>query len=146
LLEPQAAQRDIRLSVQMPEPMRLRADGERVLQILLNLVGNALKYAPRSGRVDVHCSSEGEHALIGVHDSGPGVPVEARERIFQPYVQLGSAPDARVAGAGLGLAISRELARAMGGDLACVEGKEHGTVFVLRLPRSTGLASSEAGP
>ena len=140
LLESQAAQRDVRLSTTMNEPLSLRADGERVTQILLNLVGNALKFTPLSGSIEIRCDADAESAFIAVHDSGPGVPVESRERIFQPYVQLRMKTDQRVAGYGLGLAISRELARAMDGDLSCLGSAEGRSFFVLRVPRSTGIA------
>lgn len=147
IAEPQAAQRDIRLHVSDARTV-VRADAERTLQVLINLVGNSIKFTPLGGRIDVRCEPEGEEVVITVQDTGPGVPVHAREHIFEPYVQLTTPRDVRVAGVGLGLAISRRLARAMGGDLDCCGTPDggSGSIFRLRLPRSTVLAGTRYRP
>ena len=147
LVEPLASPRAIKLSIASCDGLQLRVDSERVLQILLNLVGNAIKFAPLAGTVDVSFAADGDFGVISVFDSGPGVPSEAHERIFQPFVQLETTAQSRLTGTGLGLAISRELARAMGGELTCqASGRGPGSVFTLRLPRSTGIAPTTNGP
>ncbi|CAA9300361.1 MAG: hypothetical protein AVDCRST_MAG11-761, partial [uncultured Gemmatimonadaceae bacterium] len=108
----------------------VRADARKVRQILLNLLSNAAKFTPPGGRVALRsrCGGAGA-AVVEVQDSGVGVPEDQLERIFEPFVQLGRTAGAT--GAGLGLAISRELARAMGGDLAAESTPGAGATFRL---------------
>ncbi|HEX6088335.1 MAG TPA: HAMP domain-containing sensor histidine kinase [Thermoanaerobaculia bacterium] len=108
----------------------LRADPDRLQQILLNLLSNAIKFTPRGGSVFVSCALDGERARLRVQDSGIGIPAEQLQRVFEPFVQL--VPDQR--GVGLGLAISRELARAMGGELTAESAPGAGAAFILELP------------
>jgi PAS domain S-box-containing protein len=146
IVEPQAAARDLRLMIDVPSGIIVRGDSERVLQILLNLVTNSVKFTPAGGSINVSCDPGEDLVVLRVRDSGTGVPEEARERIFRPYVQLHASRKAQPGGFGLGLAISREFARTMGGDLTCTDASEGGSVFVLRLPRSTGIAAPKQGP
>jgi signal transduction histidine kinase len=90
---------------------------ETVLQVLTNLLDNAAKYSPPGTPIGVRARRVGSSAVITVSDSGPGVPPEQRERIFERFTQLGSDHDHRGDGVGLGLYIARELARSVGGDL-----------------------------
>jgi signal transduction histidine kinase len=146
MMAPQAAQRDVELTIGHVDALTFRCDGERMLQILLNLVGNAIKFAPLSGLVRIECRAEGDCGIVTVEDSGTGIPTEERDRVFHPYVQLGVPHHARLAGAGLGLAISRELARAMAGDLTCIGAADRGAVFALRLPRRVGFGTASGRP
>ena len=125
-----------------PVDALIRVDAERVRQILLNLVSNAIKYTPEGGSVSVNQRLTDTEAIIEVSDTGPGVPADQRERIFEPFVRLSR--DDATPGTGLGLAISREMARAMGGDLTIADRVGPGTCFTLRLPLSTGLAALDA--
>ena len=135
LIEPQAATRGIDFSV-VPddESAVVEGDPERMRQIVLNLLANALKYTATRGRVVLSWELRGDDAEITVRDTGCGIPTEYVDRIFEPFFQLepGSVPSA---GFGLGLAISRELARAMGGDLDVRSVVGEGSEFRLRLPR-----------
>lgn len=110
----------------------VRADREKVRQILLNLVSNAVKFTPVDGQLAVECGAEGSHALIVVHDTGIGVPLEELKAIFEPFVQVGTGTNRE--GTGLGLAISRELARGMDGDLTATSVTGEGSIFTLTLP------------
>jgi PAS domain S-box-containing protein len=114
------------------------ADSERLAQVVLNLLGNAVKFTPSGGCVQVRWSTSATTADIEIIDSGPGIPAEKREAVFQPFVRLLRSP---TPGTGLGLAISRDLARAMGGDISVSDGPQGGSSFVLRLRRSTRFAS-----
>jgi CheY-like chemotaxis protein len=109
---------------------------------LLNLIGNAVKFTTRGG-ITLRCErrASGE-TVIDVSDTGEGIPPNRIEAIFNPFEQLDSSDGRRHGGTGLGLTISRELARAMGGDLACVASSEAGSTFrlSLSLPDSAPLA------
>ena len=105
-------------------------DPDLVEQILLNLIKNAIEALPRGGRIILSVGREGPLAYVEVEDDGPGLSTEARSQLFQPFVtSKGSA------GTGLGLAVSRRLARALGGELAYVS-TEKGTRWHLTLPTS----------
>ena len=117
------------------ERAQVFADPDQLHRILVNLMRNAREAidgdAAKAGEgtMTVDLTQDGETSLIRIADDGPGLPERARNNLFQPF--LGSA---RRGGAGLGLAISRELAQAHGGDLVLAESTQHGTVFELRLP------------
>jgi PAS domain S-box-containing protein len=112
-----------------------RADRPKVEQVLLNLLSNAVKFTPPGGKVTVSCAVDGDTVVLTVEDTGPGIPADKLETIFEPFVQLGRTFTTTHEGAGLGLAISRELARAMGGDLTVESRLGTGSAFTVRLPR-----------
>jgi PAS domain S-box-containing protein len=116
----------------------VRADPDRLQQVLLNLLTNAIKFTPRGGSVTVSCErTDDDRVLIRVHDTGVGIPREQLELIFDPFVQLDVQPgDPMQRGVGLGLAISRDLARAMDGELTADSIPGQGSVFTLDLPLS----------
>ena len=115
------------------------ADHEKVHQIVLNLLTNAIKFTPVGGRITIDtapCADDPALLCVRVHDTGVGIPAGHLERIFEPFVQLGGRPADRHDGVGLGLAISRDLARGMGGDLSATSTFGVGSSFELRLPRA----------
>jgi signal transduction histidine kinase len=113
------------------------ADADRVRQILLNLVMNAVKYATVvHGQIILSISETPATVLIHVSDDGPGIPVEKLVAIFDPFVQLANGLSDRRGGVGLGLAISRDLARAMNGELTVESTVGAGSRFTLELPRA----------
>jgi hypothetical protein len=116
-----------------PEGEKVPAIGEfrRVLQVMLNLVGNAVRYAPGGSVVTIAIEKQADFAAISVADQGQGVPEEDRERVFEKFERLGRSGDG---GSGLGLFISRRLARAMGGDLTVTDAPAGGALFRLTLP------------
>ncbi|MEW5928651.1 MAG: ATP-binding protein [Gemmatimonadota bacterium] len=137
LVAPLADARGIALSVRECDPsLRLLGDEERVRQILLNLVGNAIKFTPAGGWVRMTCGRDGEWAHVSVRDSGPGIAPEKQQAIFDPFIQVDRRFSNPREGVGLGLAISRDLARAMGGDLGVSSAPGEGSTFTLRLPRA----------
>jgi signal transduction histidine kinase len=111
------------------------ADPEKVRQILLNLLSNAIKFSEPDGRVDVSCTVEADVVRLHVSDTGPGIPTDKLERIFEPFVQLQPGRTRTHDGTGLGLAISRDLARAMHGEIAVESSADGGSRFTLTLPR-----------
>ena len=113
------------------------ADPNRVRQILLNLVTNAIKYASsHGGQITLSFGNTSRDVEIHVVDTGPGIPHEKLNAIFDPFVQLASGLSDRRGGVGLGLAISRDLARGMNGDLTVESTLGVGSRFTLRLPRA----------
>ncbi|MEK7952586.1 sensor histidine kinase [Luteolibacter soli] len=111
----------------------LRLDRDALSQILSNLLSNVEKYAGEGARATMRFTVEASTLLIEVEDDGPGVPPDARRRIFQPFERAGSRVDEGVSGTGLGLAISRELAERMGGRLDLMDAKR-GAKFRLVIP------------
>jgi PAS domain S-box-containing protein len=115
----------------------VRADREKVQQILLNLLTNAIKFTPAGGHIMVDAAPSPEAltmACVHVRDTGIGIPAAKLERIFEPFVQLGTRPAGQQDGVGLGLAISRDLARGMDGDLTAASAVGEGATFTLTLP------------
>lgn len=113
----------------------IMADPARLQQVLLNLITNAVKFTPAGGRVTLATEQDGGTIRLHVRDTGRGIDADALPHVFEPFVQLEEA-DA-LGGVGLGLAISRELVRAMGGDLTVVSTLGVGTTFTVALPIAT---------
>jgi signal transduction histidine kinase len=115
----------------------VRADRTALLQILTNLLSNAIKFTAAGGRITVACvANSGSHMVeVQVTDTGPGIPADQINKVFEPFVRLASDPGGAERGVGLGLAISRELAHAMGGDLRAASTVGVGSTFTLSLPR-----------
>jgi signal transduction histidine kinase len=117
------------------ERLHVRADRDRLQQILMNLLGNAGKFTPSGGRVSVRSWLDGGRVAIAVADTGRGIPADRLSQIFEPFVQVHREIDARKhKGLGLGLAISRDLARAMGGDIHVESELGKGSTFTVFLP------------
>jgi len=93
-----------------------------------------VKFTPEEGTITVLCGRDGETVTISVSDTGPGIPEDKLEVIFDPFVQLGRTLTSKHEGAGLGLAISRDLARAMDGDVRVESVEGEGATFTLSLP------------
>ena len=132
-LAPLALERRIDMRSDLPTRMRAATGDRREVQrILTNLLGNALKFTPEGGRVELVGWFDGSSAVLAVRDDGPGISAEDRERIFERFYRVDA--HASVSGTGLGLAIAQDLARAMGGDLAVTSVPDSGSSFVLVLP------------
>ena len=137
LIEPQAEAKEIVLKKDViTHDCLVLGDRAKVDQILLNLLSNAIKFTESPGSVTVECNESGKVASIKVVDTGPGIPPDKLEAIFEPFVQLGRSLSSAHEGIGLGLAISRELARAMRGDLTVSSTLDVGSTFTLTLPRA----------
>ncbi len=120
---------------EIPEDLTVRADDYRLQQILLNLLVNALKFTKAGGRIFVACREHAGSVSIDVTDTGIGIAEDDLPKIFEPFVQLNrSVKDGASHGVGLGLAISRDLARAMSGDVTVASAKGKGSTFTVTLP------------
>ena len=138
MLAPQAQARGVDLQIAAVAPgWQAMADAERAQQVLLNLMGNALKHSPAGGVVHVGADADADWVHLRVRDHGPGIPPEKQALIFDPFVQISSRA-APAEGAGLGLAISRELARGMDARLGVHSEPGAGSTFTLSLPRVAG--------
>ncbi|MGH2485425.1 MAG: sensor histidine kinase, partial [Ktedonobacterales bacterium] len=113
---------------------RVNADGDRVTEILLNLLDNALYHTPPDGVIEVSATAEGQMVRIAIADSGPGVAPEQRERIFERFYRADLSRSNATGGGGLGLAIVRALVEAHGGSIAADEGGGGGARFSFTLP------------
>jgi signal transduction histidine kinase len=129
----------VELLVQGPdEPLALVADAERLQLVLANLLGNALRHTPEGGRITARVAPQGSGARFEVEDTGEGIPRQYQERIFERFFQV---PGARRGGVGLGLYLSREIARAHGGEMGVESQPGRGSVFWLTLPAAAREAT-----
>ncbi len=144
IVRPLAEQRGIWVA-ELPHPSAqrfVRADRQRLTQVLLNLLSNAVKYNRPEGAVRIGCEpvrgADGQESLrIRVHDQGAGIDAALRDQLFVPFARLG-AEHTGVEGTGLGLALSQRLAQAMGGTLFLERSDAAGSVFAVDLPTTDG--------
>lgn len=129
-----------------PPGLLARADRQGLVQVLLNLASNAVKFTGRAGRVSLSCLPADDGAVrIDVEDDGPGIAREDLERIFEPFVRVGARPG-REGGAGLGLSISRDLVRRMEGALTVESTPGSGSTFTVWLPGAQPSAPDPTDP
>ena len=135
MIAPQARMSGLEMRIDAgPPDLVVRADRARLIQILLNLTSNAFKFTD-TGWVEVRVAGAPDAVLVHVSDSGRGIPEHRLASIFDPFVQVRRVDDQQKGGAGLGLAISRELARLMGGAISVTSEEGRGSTFTLELPR-----------
>jgi signal transduction histidine kinase len=138
LIAPQARAKNVALRfVESAPHLHARGDEEKIQQIVLNLLSNGVKFTEPGGRLELSCAAGStgvDRVEVHVRDTGPGIEPSQLERVFQPFVQLDARLTRTREGAGLGLAISRDLARGMGGDLTVESTIREGSTFTLTLP------------
>ncbi len=146
LLQPQATERGLVLLLEEEAPtLPMVADQEKVRQILINLVNNAIKFTPEGG-VTVRCRrTDSGRVHISVLDTGVGIPADQRERIFEPFHQVEGGLNRGGAGSGLGLTLCRQFARLMGGDIELSSLPGGGSAFTLELPIDGTSAEGSTG-
>jgi signal transduction histidine kinase/ActR/RegA family two-component response regulator len=145
LMAPLAADRSITISQPCPPPgLAVKADLQRLRQILVNLLSNAIKYNRVGGTITITCQAAGpDLASLTVADTGPGIPAADLDRIFDPFERLGAEQTA-IEGTGIGLPLARAFAEAMHGSLTAASIPGEGTTFTITLPRSPDLAQAPA--
>jgi PAS domain S-box-containing protein len=144
LVAPQFAKKSITYTHRPGDPsLTVFADREKVQQIVLNLLANAMRFTPAGGAVDLEWRVENDMLLIRVRDTGSGIPDDKTEQIFEPFVQLRAVGSVPSGGTGLGLAISRDLARAMGGDVRVQSTVGLGSIFTILLPLRKHAAAAK---
>lgn len=123
--------------VQEDEALRVLGDRKRLTQVLTNLLVNAAKYTPASGRIDLRTQADCDHVVISVSDTGVGIREDDLAHVFDPFMQAERSPDRAQGGLGIGLALVRSLVAMHGGSVsAASEGPGKGSVFEVRLPRA----------
>jgi PAS domain S-box-containing protein len=136
MVDPQIAAKGLHFDAAVPTDIAARADREKVQQVLLNLLTNAIKFTEQGGRIALEAGSlSAAQVFLRVTDTGRGIPLEMLEKIFEPFIQVDASRSRSGEGSGLGLAISRDLARGMGGDLRAESTIGVGSIFELVLPR-----------
>ncbi|MEO7963674.1 MAG: HAMP domain-containing sensor histidine kinase, partial [Gemmatimonadaceae bacterium] len=136
LVEPQLRARNLNYSVRGCESaVTIRCDSEKLQQVLLNLLVNATKFTPKGGQIMLSCTVSDDVVSILVEDNGVGIHATQLQSIFEPFVQGNRPIGTSNEGVGLGLAISREFARGMGGDITVASTLGAGSTFTLTLPR-----------
>jgi two-component system phosphate regulon sensor histidine kinase PhoR len=135
----------VELDLEAPEEVFVDADSNRLTQVALNLLDNALRHTPAGGRVTVEVASEGSNALLRVRDTGRGIPYHNLPHIFERFYVVDRSRSREHAGTGLGLSIARHLVEAHGGTLTAHSIYGRGATFVCRLPRILEASGDAAG-
>jgi signal transduction histidine kinase len=133
---PLAEARKMRIELDIPEPAIARGDSGAIRQILINVLDNAAKYGPIGQTITIGVRREGKTVRLWIDDSGPGIPASERDNVWKPFFRVGGTVDDSTGGAGLGLAIVRDLATAMDADAELSQTPAGGTRFTLVLPGS----------
>ncbi len=169
--EPQAREKNLRLVAALPEiGLPVHCDGDRIIQVIGNVLGNAIKFSPTGGRIEIRAqalpslprrlpeswrrvlsknSGNGSYVTISISDVGPGIPDELKEKIFKKFQQLRQEKALTGPGVGLGLAISRTIMTAHQGAIWVEENEGGGSIFVMLLPAGSagqGLIHTESAP
>lgn len=139
IAEPLARAKGLEFVQNVPDTLpEANTDARKVRQVLLNLLGNAIKFTER-GSVELAARTEGDEIILEIRDTGIGIPPEHLERVWEPFQQVEHTITRTVGGTGLGLAVTRRLARMLGGDVTIRSAPGEGSTFTLRLPLNWAL-------
>jgi signal transduction histidine kinase len=148
-----AEAKHLRVELERGPGLFVRADTDRLAQVMFNLLTNAVKFTPEGGRVSVTAEQDDGHVAITVRDTGIGIPAREQGRVFDEFVQLDGGRTRHQEGAGLGLALSRQLVELMDGTISVVSQPGAGSAFTVRLPLAAydrgdgaGTRPAEANP
>jgi signal transduction histidine kinase len=130
MVDASAEERSVTIELERRDPLPAKGEQRAVIQILVNLIGNAIRYSPEGGKIAIAFSRTNGAASVSVEDNGPGVAIADHQRIFERFERA----HVKEGGTGLGLAISRRLARSMGGDVTLDSAPGQGARFTLTLP------------
>jgi two-component system phosphate regulon sensor histidine kinase PhoR len=132
--EPQADAKGVHLHVVAARPVRLEADPDRLAQVFVNLIDNALRHTPSGGEIRIELDADGGEAVIRVRDTGVGIPYRDLPRIFERFYVVDRSRTRASGGAGLGLSIVKQIVEAHGGNVGVESSLGRGTSFTVRLP------------
>ncbi len=136
-VETQARAREVTIDVQIPDGVMVKADPKALDQIFVNLIDNAVKYTRPKGHVWIQAHVDDTHVRIDVRDDGPGIAEKHRGRVFERFYRADPSRSREAGGTGLGLSIVKHLAESMGGSVGVEPNTPNGSIFWLKLPRST---------
>lgn len=139
-IRPLAEQMALQLEIGAGKPLRAFADRRRVLQVLINLLGNAVKFTPEGGRIDIKAGLRRGRIRISVQDNGVGIAEADQERIFEEFTRLETPENGKIDGTGLGLALSRRLLNLMDGSITVKSKPGQGATFTVELPSAPAEA------
>jgi signal transduction histidine kinase len=144
LMRPQASEAKVGMHVHAGAgQFMLKGDDLRVRQVVTNLIGNAVKFTPAGGRVDVSAAVDASSVIIEVRDTGPGIAMQDQARVFEPFIQADAGLDKRHQGTGLGLAITRKLVELHGGTISVKSVLGEGCAFTVRFPRERLMSEAQ---
>lgn len=135
----------ILLSEEYQEPLEFFGDKGFIDQAITNVVDNAIKYTPEGGKIEVRTSTDGHSIIITVTDTGPGIPKEEQEKVFQRFYRVDRARARASGGAGLGLSITKWIIQSHGGKIAVESTPGEGTTFIMAFPVKGGFPASDVG-
>jgi two-component system phosphate regulon sensor histidine kinase PhoR len=141
-VESQAAKRNVKVNVLIPDSLAVRADPKALDHILVNLIDNGVKYGRPDGNVWVEARTTGDDIRIEVRDDGPGISDKHRTRVFERFYRADPSRSREAGGTGLGLSIVKHLVESMGGEVGVEPNAPHGSIFWLRLPRASTIGAS----
>jgi signal transduction histidine kinase len=134
-VEPLMKQKEIEFDVQLPEKMReLQLDKDKIVAVLVNLLGNAAKYTPNGGRVSLRVKLDATHLQVAVEDTGMGIAEEEIPKVFEKFFRSADARVQSETGTGLGLALAHEVVRMHGGDITVESQIDQGSTFTVTIP------------
>ena len=147
LIEPLAADKRVRFSViRLDAPLDIRTDPRKARQVLVNLLSNAVKFTDADGAVTLRAQRVGDTLELTITDTGIGIEADHLDRIFDPFWQVEQKATRRAGGTGLGLSVSRRLARLLGGDVLVSSEPGHGSAFTVVLPAGSVAATDDVSP
>jgi heavy metal sensor kinase len=145
-LEPLAQEREILLEVQSQTPVFVLGDEARLMQVIMNVLDNALAYTGKGGQVTLQVETRGAEALIGIRDTGIGIPAEHLPHVFERFYRVETARSRKTGGSGLGLAICQWIVSLHGGSISVQSQEGQGSLFTISLPLAKGNLTTPLSP
>lgn len=134
ILAPLAQKKSLEITFNVEHVAALEADRDRLIQVLYNLVSNAIKFTPEGGKISILCRKNGSRALISVIDTGIGISAEDQKKIFQPFTQIDNSSSRQFGGTGLGLTLVKKIVNLHQGEIRVESNVGKGSTFILAIP------------
>ena len=136
-IQPLAHEKELKVTTKITEGLSVYGDGDHLIRLFMNLLENALKYTPFGGQIAVTAAQEAGESQVTIHNTGPGIPQEHLEHLFERFYRVDADRSSQTGGTGLGLAIAHEIARLHGGRIEAHSEYGQGVIFIVRLPAPT---------
>ena len=138
MIEQHASNKQIEVELELPDSVIMRGDEDRLKQLVINLMNNAVNYTPPSGKVKLKVTQSNDAVFAEISDTGMGIPEDSLDRIFERFYRVDKARSRNTGGTGLGLAIVKHVVEAHGGTISVNSEVNKGTTFSIRLPKALG--------